>query len=111
MNSGLIQGQQTLNLTTRLLENRAMGTVTTEWESATGQYGCLQCRKNHCGFGLRNGRLVNSGDISGSDISLSEVSLNNLQDGLIYTDGLLSLTGSTPDNAGEIQADRTGTER
>ncbi len=57
-------------------------------------------------FDLRNGRLVNSGDVSGADIVLLDVSLNNLQNGLIYADGLLTLIGSTPDNAGDMQAGR-----
>ncbi|EJE3041425.1 hemagglutinin repeat-containing protein [Salmonella enterica] len=108
VNSGLIQGQQTLNLTTRLLDNRAVGTLTTGGNLQLDGTDITSAGKIITGgrFDLRNGRLVNSGDVSGADILLSDVSLNNLQDGLIYTDGLLSLTGSMPDNAGEIQAGR-----
>ncbi|WP_445336176.1 hemagglutinin repeat-containing protein [Citrobacter koseri] len=108
VNSGLIQGQQTLNLTTWLLDNRAVGTLTTGGNLQLDGTDITSAGKIITGgrFDLRNGRLVNRGDVSGADILLSDVSLNNLQDGLIYTDGLLSLTGSTPDNAGEIQAGR-----
>ncbi|HFP3820641.1 TPA: hemagglutinin repeat-containing protein [Escherichia coli] len=108
VNSGLIQGLQTLNLTTRLLDNRAEGTLTTGGNLQLDGTDITSAGKiiTGGGFDLRNGRLVNSGDVSGADIVLSDVSLNNLQGGLIYTDGLLNLTGSSPDNAGEIQAGR-----
>jgi filamentous hemagglutinin len=104
VNSGLIRGETTLSLISRLLDNRSGGMV---YSQGALSLSLPEIRNtgviaSDAGLSLSGARLTNSGELSGASLSLDYDTLNNGADGLLLAQGANRITAQLLTSAGSI---------
>ncbi|WP_345769082.1 hemagglutinin repeat-containing protein [Citrobacter amalonaticus] len=104
VNSGLIHGERTLALVSRLLDNRENGVV---YSPAALSLSIPELKNagiitSDAALSLSGSQLTNSGEVSGTSLSLDYGTLNNGAGGLLLAQGTNRITAQSLSNAGSI---------
>lgn len=107
VNSGLIHGERTLALVSRLLDNRENGVV---YSPAAISLSIPELKNagiitSDAALSLSGSQLTNSGEASGTSLSVDYGTLNNSAGGLLLAQGANHITAQSLSNAGSIAGD------
>ncbi|MDM2736342.1 hemagglutinin repeat-containing protein [Citrobacter sp. Ct235] len=107
INSGLIHGERTLALVSRLLDNRENGVV---YSPAAISLSIPELKNagiitSDAALSLSGSQLTNSGEVSGASLSVDYGTLNNSAGGLLLAQGANRITAQSLSNAGSIAGD------
>lgn len=104
INSGLLHGERTLTLFSRLLDNRENGVA---YSPAALSLSIPELKNagiitSDAALSLSGSQLTNSGEVSGTSLSLDYGTLNNGAGGLLLAQGTNRITAQSLSNAGSI---------
>ncbi|KFC07161.1 putative heme utilization/adhesion exoprotein [Trabulsiella guamensis ATCC 49490] len=104
INNGLIHGERTLSLVSRLLDNRDSGVV---YSPAALSLSLPELKNtgiitSDAALSLSGTQLTNSGELSGAALSVDYATLNNNAGGLLLAQGGSVITAQALSNAGTI---------
>ncbi|EQB4817914.1 hemagglutinin repeat-containing protein [Citrobacter amalonaticus] len=107
VNSGLIHGERTLALVSRLLDNRENGVV---YSPAAISLSIPELKNagiitSDAALSLSGAQLTNSGEVSGASLDVDYGTLNNSAGGLLLAQGANHITAQSLSNAGSIAGD------
>ncbi|HAU4366742.1 TPA: filamentous hemagglutinin N-terminal domain-containing protein [Citrobacter amalonaticus] len=107
VNSGLIHGERTLALVSRLLDNRENGVV---YSPAAISLSIPELKNagiitSDVALSLSGAQLTNSGEVSGASLDVDYSTLNNSAGGLLLAQGANRITAQSLSNAGSIAGD------
>jgi len=107
VNSGLIHGERTLALVSRLLDNRENGVV---YSPAALSLSIPELKNagiitSDAALSLSGAQLTNSGELSGVSLNVDVGTLSNLAGGLLLAQGANHITAQSLSNAGNIAGD------
>lgn len=107
VNSGLIHGERTLALVSRLLDNRENGVV---YSPAAISLSIPEMKNagiitSDAALSLSGSQLTNNGEVSGASLDVDYGTLNNSAGGLLLAQGSNRITAQSLSNAGSIAGD------
>lgn len=107
VNSGLIHGERTLALVSRLLDNRENGVV---YSPAAISLSIPEMKNagiitSDTALSLSGAQLTNNGEVSGASLDVDYGTLNNSAGGLLLAQGSNRITAQSLANAGSIAGD------
>lgn len=107
VNCGLIHGERTLALVSRLLDNRENGVV---YSPAAISLSIPELKNagiitSDAALSLSGAQLTNSGEVSGASLDVDYGTLSNLAGGLLLAQGANHITAQSLSNAGSIAGD------
>lgn len=107
VNSGLIHGERTLALVSRLLDNRENGVV---YSPAAISLSIPEMKNagiitSDASLSLSGSQLTNNGEVSGASLDVDYGTLNNSAGGLLLAQGSNRITAQSLSNAGSIAGD------